>query len=135
MRSPFLIMGDVNVDMLSGDASCEQLKAILDLFACSNVITQPTRLTTHKATLLDVSITNAPSQTCTSGILPLDVSDHLPIFTFLPLDSDRGDSSEKPCYRRMNSDQLNEFYHVLETTQWNFVYAEKDPDKAYCLFP
>ena len=43
------------------------------------LITRPTRITETSATLLDNFIVNNPSN-ITSGILTVDVSDHLPIF-------------------------------------------------------
>lgn len=134
MHCQFFIMGIVNVDILSGDASCENLKIILSSYACSKVIIQPTCFTNYSATLLNISITNIPSNTCTSGILSFDFSDHLPILIFFQLDNVRRDCNEKSCYRKMNSGQHNKFCHALETTNWNFLYAKKYPDKACHIF-
>ena len=43
------------------------------------VITKPTRVTDHTATLIDHIYTNSV-QNLTAGILTIEVTDHLPIF-------------------------------------------------------
>ena len=44
------------------------------------IITRPTRLTAHTATLIDNIFTNCLTQIITNGIIINDISDHLPIF-------------------------------------------------------
>lgn len=46
---PFVIMGDVNIDILSEDATSRQLIALANSFACNNVISKATRLTNRTA--------------------------------------------------------------------------------------
>ena len=43
------------------------------------VITKPTRITNHTATLIDHIYTNSVNRLI-SGVIPVDFSDHLPIF-------------------------------------------------------
>ena len=43
------------------------------------VITKPTRITNHSATLIDHIYTNTVNS-LVSGILTIDISDHLPVF-------------------------------------------------------
>ena len=43
------------------------------------LITKPTRITSHTATLIDHIYTNTVNRLI-SGVLPVDISDHLPIF-------------------------------------------------------
>ena len=45
------------------------------------VITKPTRITDHSATLIDHIYTNTPETLIKSGLCLVDISDHLPIFS------------------------------------------------------
>ena len=42
-------------------------------------MTKPTRITSHTATLIDHIYTNSVNRLI-SGVIPVDISDHLPIF-------------------------------------------------------
>lgn len=80
IHAAFLVMGDVNINMLSGDASSEHFESVLRTYACTNLITLPTRITGNSATLLDICVTSVPSVQCSTGVFFLDISDYLPIF-------------------------------------------------------
>ena len=47
------------------------------------VITKPTRITSHTATLIDHIYTNASTDQIIPGIVTTDISDHLPTFCFI----------------------------------------------------
>lgn len=82
--SPFVIMGDVNINMMADDTSSKQLSGLINSFMCANVITEPTRLTVQTCTLLDICITNIHPTDCVAGLLSAEISDHLPLFCFIP---------------------------------------------------
>ena len=59
-----------------------QTEEFLDMFYTNNIlpiITKPTRLTDHTATLIDHIYTKC-LQNFTAGILTVDIADHLPVF-------------------------------------------------------
>ena len=59
-----------------------QTEEFLDMLYANNIlpiITKPTRLTDHTATLTDHIYTNC-LQNFTAGILTVDITDHVPIF-------------------------------------------------------
>ena len=59
-----------------------QTEEFLDMLYANNIlpiITTPTRLTDHTATLIDHIYTNS-LQNFTPGILTVDITDYLPIF-------------------------------------------------------
>lgn len=85
MCMPFLIIGDININMLGDSPSSKQLQSILNSYACTNTITKPSRISEKSSTLLDV--TNLSNTKCISGLLSYDVRDHLPIFSLLSLSS------------------------------------------------
>ena len=47
------------------------------------LITKPTRITSHSATLIDHIYTNTSIDTVTPGILTMEISDHLPTFCII----------------------------------------------------
>ena len=66
-------------------------------------ISQPTRITSHTATLIDNIFTNHLPYAAINGIFFTDVSDHLPIFTFLS--QDKPISSRTRVIRRVINTQ------------------------------
>ena len=47
------------------------------------IVTKPTRITSHTATLIDHIYTNSSISHITPGIATTDISDHLPVFCIL----------------------------------------------------
>ena len=75
------IMGDVNIGLLKYH-SHQQTGRYLDMIYSLDllpVITKPTRITNHTVTLIDLIYTNNVNR-LTSGIVTVDISDHLPVF-------------------------------------------------------
>ena len=75
------ILGDMNIDLLKHHTH-QQTGRYLDMLFSHDllpVITKPTRITSHTATLIDHIYTNTVNS-LVSGILTIDISDHLPVF-------------------------------------------------------
>ena len=75
------IMGDMNIDLLKYH-SHQQTERYLDMIYSldlSPVITKPTRITNHTVTLIDLIYINNVNRLI-SGIVTVDISDHLPVF-------------------------------------------------------
>lgn len=102
----FAILGDTDMDMMAENTITREYNQLLLLYfyACSNIITLPTRVTAHSATLLDVCITNVHLHPVTASVMSSGISDHLPIFCFLPCSEKYKQSS--PVYS----------YHLIDTT-------------------
>ena len=76
------IMGDINIDLLKYHSHQQQTERYLDMIFSHDllpVITKPTGITSHTATLIDHIYTNTVNR-LTSGIAKVDISDHLPVF-------------------------------------------------------
>ena len=77
------IMGDFNLKLM--DHHCHSLTGEFLDGMYSNMfiplITRPTRITSHTATLIDNIFTNQLSHCLKSGLLFTDISDHLPVFS------------------------------------------------------
>jgi len=81
-KLPFLICGDININLLQQDTvvSVSNYVKTYNLYNCLELITKPNRITTTSSTLIDHIYTNLPATKLTSGILINDLSDHLPFF-------------------------------------------------------
>ena len=72
----------MNIDFLKC-CVLSQTEEYLNMLFANNIlpiITKPTRLTGHTATLIDHIYTNSPLLNFTAGILTVDISDHLTVF-------------------------------------------------------
>ena len=74
------VMGDLNLDLLQYNHHVPTQEFIDSLFSgvFFPLISNPTRLTSYSATLIDNIFTNNLSQNAFNGIVLNDLSDHLP---------------------------------------------------------
>ena len=84
------------------------------------MITKPTRITAHSATLIDNIFTNNTTVSSKSGLIISDISDHLPIFSIVFGDYLRKDSNSFTI-RDTSEIRVNEFRHKLENTNWHLA--------------
>ena len=76
------LMCDFNLNLMNHH-SHQLTGAFLDIMYANMffpLITLPTRITAHTATLIDNIFTNCSGKCLFSGLLFSDISDHLPIF-------------------------------------------------------
>ncbi len=98
------------------------------------MITLPTRITSHTATLIDGIFTNHSENYLCSGLLLSDISDHLPIFC---ITRDRlSDSNEQTymVFRDKNEAIIAKFQSSLTNCNWYSLDGFYDPLKAYESF-
>ena len=84
-KSVFLL-GDYNLEMMK-QSTHQATGEFLDVMFSRMffpLITRPTRITSHKASLIDNIFTNEPLNQPISGLFVYDISDHLPIFAIMP---------------------------------------------------
>ena len=134
----YYITGDFNLDLLKHESHSVTAQFIESLFAFSSLpmITKPTRITTHSATLIDNMFTNNLTVSSRNCLIISDISDHLPIFSIVFGDHLRKDSNSF-TFRVTSEKRVNEFRHKLENTNWNFsdqVNIANDPNTAYNIF-
>lgn len=72
----------LNVNLLQSTSQSHELQLLLHSFYCRNVITEPTRVSHTSETLLDLFITNCSEDATKSGVIVVDMSDHLPVYMF-----------------------------------------------------
>ena len=84
------LLGDFNIDTYAHNNSslhtdAEEFCNILQTYNYKQLINRPTRYCKSSPSLLDNIYTNLPItiETCESGILLADISDHFPVFTVI----------------------------------------------------
>ena len=110
------IVGDINIDLLKYHSHQQQTERYLGMIYSLDllpVITKPTRITSHTATLIDHIYTNTVSR-LTSGIVTVDISDHLPVFCIV--DTPLKNQNRQNMYFRDYSKFYTELYlHDIHT--------------------
>ena len=126
------IMGDFNIDLLKFQ-SHEKTKYFIESMLTTGylpVITKPTRVTDHSATLLDHIYSNSKSLNYTSGIVITDVTYHFGTFY-------ASRKNTYHCYkyiRQMKAENFIHFKQILAATDFSPVLACDCPNEAYNTF-
>ena len=79
----FYLLGDLNCDMLHNLKTyhiSSNLTNIFDIYGLSQMIFEPTRITSTSRTLIDLCITNSPEIIVNCGVVHLGISDHSQVF-------------------------------------------------------
>ena len=131
------IMGDFNLNLLNC-ADHQPTDGFVNTFFSYGfrpLITKPTRITPHTATLIDNILTNALASKISAGILYLHISDHYPLFQFTS-SCLRDSTPPQEIYttRDINTDSLFSFKSDLSSVDWSNVYNENDANVAYDSF-
>ena len=74
--------GDLNIDLLNPNKHKKTDEFINTLFSIGlfPLITKPSRITNHSATLIDNIFSNEIESNTVSGLMINDITDHLPVF-------------------------------------------------------
>jgi hypothetical protein len=135
------LMGDFNIDLLKSE-SCDYTNRLIEQLFTSSflpLITKPTRITAHTATLIGNIFTNNTEKLNNSyinGIIYTDISDHLPIVhVFNPtnyrINSNLSANNSK--YKRIFNDKNNKsFINSIKNTSWENITTNLDnPNDAF----
>lgn len=132
-----IIMGDMNIDLLQFNTHNTTTEYMDNNFAHGffPLITKPTRVTPHSATLIDHMFINKPNIVASSGILISDLSDHFGVFSVINLLNK--DKTSKPIskpYRSYSQANINIFKELLSKTDFSPILAIACPNNAYNTF-
>lgn len=133
-RKKVILGGDLNINMLSDTSSKRELDLLLSMNGCMNVITRPTRITSHSETLIDLFITNEDEMNLKTGVLVSDISDHLPIFMFVKGQHRESCKKEEIKYQSITLSSLKEFRDKISLCDWKDVLSAVEPNEAYDAF-
>ena len=123
----FHILGDVNIDYLQ---RCSPLlskyKELLDFFGCTQLITEPTRITPTSSSLIDHVITNVSDLIVESGVLLNGFSDHLIIFSSRHGGKDTCSGSNVRLVRSFKMYSKFSFLVELRKIDWSAILSSDD---------
>ena len=129
------LMGDFNLNLMnhqSHSVTGEFLDALYSNMFFP-LITRPTRITCHSATLIDNIFVNQFFDRSRCGLFFTDISDHLPIFS-INFDTSISASNETVFVRDVNQVITTKFLSHLERIDWSQYATFDDPNNAYNSF-
>ena len=135
------LMGDFNIDLLKSESCDFANKFTEQLFTSSfyPLITKPTRITSHTATLIDNIFTNNINKIDSSinGIIFSDISDHLPIIHkhFLNTLRPNEDTGEKYYTKRIyNKNNSRLFTDEIKNVCWEETISCNNSNESFNQF-
>jgi len=130
------IMGDMNIDLLKFSSHEKTGDYLENVFSQGflPLITKPTRITLHSATLIDHIYTNKTDVHATSGIVVTDVSDHFGVFAIITRPKHADNTQNKKMFRSYSEANINNFNNILNDIDYTDVLALNCPNAAYNKF-
>ena len=122
-----LLVGDMNSDLIKFDNDTDG-QALIDITSNRGfiqVISRPTRITDHSATLIDHIYTNKIENLVSASILTIDLSDHLATFATISLDGDirvnniHQNNCDKAGFRLYNAANDEKFRQLINDENWD----------------
>ena len=106
-------MGDLNLDLLRYNHHVPTQEFIDSLFSYAFLllISNPTRLTTYSARLIDNIFTNNLAHNVLCGMILNDLSDHLPVFAYFD------DATVNAQHRKENYDDISMTIICINSTR------------------
>ena len=130
------LLGDLNVNLMNH--SEHQATSLLFDTLYSKMffplILRLTRITAHKASLIENIFTNAPLSLLISGLFINDISHHLPVFAFTSEKYRVSNPERYITFRVKNKNNLRQFQEELESLDWNDVHQSTASSEAYKLY-
>ena len=130
-----ILAGDLNIDLIhyANDVNCQNLIDTTTNHGFIQLISRPTRVTDHSATLIDHIYTNKINSIINSSIITFDVSDHLGTLATISLNDkfDRATTirnkkteTSKPNYRMFNEANDETFRQLIANEDWSAILVE-----------
>ena len=131
------LMGDFNVNLMNYQH--HQLTGQFLDGMYSNMffplITRPSRITSHTATLIDNIFVNNFFERSRSGLIFTDISDHLPVFSIHSDTRLVNRCRQNPVFfRDKNPDNIPSFIEKLESVDWSSLKDFDEPNTSYNRF-
>lgn len=121
-KNDVYILGDINIDFLKFNSNIPTEEYLYMLYTQNflPIITKPTRLTNHTATLIDHIYTIVTSHQITSGIAGLDIPNHLPIFCIVDILTNR--AKKQRYYRDYSKIDRESYLNEIKAINWDEVF-------------
>lgn len=129
------LTGDLNINLLNSDHNLTS-SFLEQLFSFSYypLISKPTRITSHTATLIDHIFTNSLDCSIISGLIPFDISDHFGIFSLTNFNFKTTNKPKFTLKRIFNDKNIKDFTNSISSLDWSSISSNNSSDEAYCTF-
>ena len=100
------------------------------------LITRPTRVTDHSASLIDHIFTNNLSEQYSmfQGILVTEITDHYPIFHVLQSNTKVNNNDNYFLMRKMSENNFDSFKQKIGNFDWSLVSTSTSAENAFDMF-
>ena len=134
-----ILVGDTNTDLLKFEfyEPANRLVNSLSEHSFIPVISIPTRITSHSATLIDHIFVNTGAAVTKSGVISEDISDHLATFVKIIVDPNKVNKMSTGAlsnHRPINEENSISFKHDMSNVNWNFVTKIDSADEKFTQF-
>ena len=123
-----IMIGDLNCDILKNSPESRVFRNLCSSLNLTQLITSPTRVTSHSSTLIDVIMTTNTALVAESGVIENHISDHYLIFTVLKLKLPK----PQPTFITVRSYKhydWNIFLEDIAQEQWEHISLVDDVDE------
>ena len=127
-----ILLGDFNVDLLKYETHAKTNDFLNGIISQGMIplITKPTRVTDHPATLTEHIHTNIVNKKITSGIVLTDIADHYG--TFCLIENSHILKKLKACFKRsFTPHNIETFKEILKESTYTDIYNATSANTAY----
>ena len=129
-------MGDFNIDLLKydSDVSTSDFYDILSSHGYRPLIMQPTRVTSHSATLIDNIFINDLETYSIGGNITASISDHFPQFSSINIFDKPVKNKNVKYGRSYKYFNQNEFANELKKINWQSILLGNATEESFNKF-
>lgn len=115
-------LGDFNIDLFNfGNSITRDFLSLINGLGLTQIINEPTRITSTTATLLDLVLVDAEELVANSGVVDLHTIDHSLVYCNLKLINTISNPTYI-TYRDFNRFNHQQFYEHLQSLPWRNIY-------------
>ena len=133
-----ILVGDFNIDLIKHDTDKhgQELINLTTSHGFLQVISRPTRITDHTATLIDHIYINKIPDVYSSGVITCDISDHLATYVNIALceNLNRNITDFSKGYSKFTEANTQKFRDLLNDETWESVLDEPSTQSKYTKF-
>lgn len=129
-----IVMGDFNVNMLSENNLTARVNDLCNLMNMKQVITEPTRVTPHSRTLIDLVLVSLAFKDIDSGIQSVGLSDHSLVYVILELErtKNKPNVTSFRSFRKFDQEKFRQ--ELLGECDWDNLINSQNVTKAWDNF-
>ncbi|KAG5858343.1 hypothetical protein JTB14_029488 [Gonioctena quinquepunctata] len=129
-----LVAADFNINLLSTNASVQLFNDFVQSYNLSQIVTEPTRVTSHSQTLIHIIITSNPEVITKCDVFDLPgISDHFATLCTMKFPELKPET-RYITFRDYKNFQLPPFLADLGEVSWNTIYTLQNVDEQVEFF-